>query len=244
MSGKRLPYDEQSDSDSSESSSADTLDAPKVTTEIQQILIDIKEIIAYLYELSITLRNPAPRDRILKLASIDVSHFEEWDMRHVEGIFPRASSFLLQRLGKANTKRRQVFKYLERHHRKLAHGLEAPLDMEAAVAIVDDKHAKDGPKGVKGSGPRSNIRSDLSTIATTMDTQTTITTFIENNEDMTIDEIQSETSSAASEDPGEESILQMPKPPKGALDGQPIECPYCYDIIKVFSTLSWRQVLY
>lgn len=211
--------------------------------EIQQIFIDIKESIAYLYELSIAIRNPAPRDRILKLASIDVSHFEEWDMRHVEGVFPQGSPFLLQRLGKANTKRRQVFEYLEKYHRKLAHNMDAILNLEAVDSTIDDEHTKDGPKGVEGSGLRSNIESNiesrLSTTATTTNTQTTITTFVENKKDMAIDEIQSETS-AASEDPGEESKLQMPEPPKGALDGQPFECPCCYDIIKVSSRISWR----
>lgn len=232
MSGKRLPYDEQqSGSDSSDSSPGEDLEAHNCSTEIQQIYIDIKEIISCLYELSIILRNPAPRDRILKLATVDVSHFEEWDTRHVEETFPRASSFLLQRLGKANTKRRQMFKYLEIHHLKLARDVDAPV-------IAEDRHTKEGQKRLEGS------RSGLSTNETTMNTQTTVSTFLENNKDMAIDEIQSETSSAVSEYPGEMSALRVPSPPKGALDGQPFECPYCYDIIKVSSAISWRQVLY
>lgn len=211
-------------------------------TEIQQTFLDIKEIIACLYELSIALRNPVPRDRILKLASIDVSHFEEYDMRHVEEIFPQAGSFLIRRLGKANTKRRQVFKYLESHHRKLAHNIDDPLSMKAPTVIVDDRPTKERSKHVEGSGTRSNIETSISEFATTLNTQTTIATFTEDNGDMIDehDQLQSETSSAASEVHGEGGTLQVPKLPEKALDGQPFECPYCYEIIKVFSAISWR----
>lgn len=163
-------------------------------------------------------------------------------MRHVEATFPEASSFLLQRLGKANTKRRQLFKYLERHHRKLAHNIDSALNVKAPTVIVDDRETKDGSKHVGGSGPRSNIGTGSSTFATTLNTQTTIATFIEKNGD-TIDEndeIQSETSSVASELHDEGGTLQVPIPPESALDGQPFECPYCYEIIKVFSAISWR----
>ena len=198
---------------------------------------------ACLYELSIALRNPVPRDKILRLASIDVSHFEEYDMRHVQETFPQASSFLIQRLGKANTKRRQVFKYLERHHRKLAHNIDAPLSVKAPTfIIVDDRPIKERSKPVEVSGPGSNIGTGISTFATTLNTQTTITTFTEDNGDMVDenDQIQSEISSASSEVHGEGGTLRVPKLPKSGLDGQPFECPYCYEIIKVFSVTSWE----
>lgn len=101
----------------------------------------------------------------------------------MEGTFLRASSFLLQRLGKGNTKRREMFKYLEMHHLKLVRNFDTPLNLEPPTVIVDDELTNVGPK------PIEELRSGLSKNATTLNTQTTSSTFIENNKDMTINEI-------------------------------------------------------
>ncbi|MCJ1261096.1 hypothetical protein MMC22_000960 [Lobaria immixta] len=156
LSGKRLPYDErQSDSDPSNSSPGEDLEAPNCSTEIQQIYIGIKENISCLYELSIVLRNPAPRDIILKLATIDVSH--------------------TSRSGTRNMWKELFY--------ELVHSCFNGLGNEIPSGEKYDELTNDGPK------PIEELRSGLFKNATTLNTQTTRSTSIENNKDMTINEI-------------------------------------------------------
>lgn len=241
VSGQRRPYDEsQSESDSSSSDSGrDEQPVVKATaTELQETMGDIHEIISSLYEISIMIRDPAPRDRLLKIGAIDVSHFEQWDTMHVEHKFPHANSALITRPACANSKRRQYFKYLEKHHDKLA--LRAYADAAHEEPLAPSEHARDQPKEqVVDIGPRSIAASTPTTIAT-KNTQTTVATYREDDRDVFVDDSLSETSSAASEGVSEAVQLYIPAPPQRALDSAPFECPYCFEMMKVSSLLAWR----
>ncbi|KAM7216340.1 hypothetical protein V8F06_008262 [Rhypophila decipiens] len=75
-------------------------------------------------EAPLTIRNPAPHDRFAaSVPAIDTDHYEPFDIQHVQGKFGQADQWLAARLGKAISRRRQYFKYRERHHQKLAEGL-------------------------------------------------------------------------------------------------------------------------
>jgi len=82
---------------------------------------DISHIITCLYKLYIAIRNPVPPDRLHKLAAIDVSHFESKDIKHLSKIFPLAPSYVLERLRRGNTKRRQLLRYYQLYYNKLTH---------------------------------------------------------------------------------------------------------------------------
>lgn len=216
-------------------------------TEIEMIFSAVNHIISYLYELSLIIRDHRPHDKIIKLNAINISHFETWDRQHVEQKFPQANPILLERLSKANTMRRRLFKYYENHHEKLAHDLDTSLSVEPSVVAVTEGHSKgetsrnaieQRSKSITGSNP--SIGYNTSTTATTINTQTTVATFKETDEQIIIDDNLSVTSSAVSEDHGEESTLRVPAPPKGALENEPFECPYCYEIMKVSSADYWR----
>ena len=243
VSGQRLPYDEI-DSDSSSSGSevfGKSLDE-KPTTELEQTMGDIHDIISSLYEISIMLRDPAPRDRLLKLAAIDVSYFEQWDKMHIEHKFPKAHSILVERLARANSKRRQYFKYLEKHHNKLALGSHADVVREEPRKVTKEpstsgRNQSDNP--VVEIGPRSIAASTPTTIAT-KNTQTTVATFRLDEQNIYVDDTLSETSSAASKGVSEEAQLQIPVPPQAAIDGDPFECPYCFEMMKISGLLAWR----
>ncbi|KAI9773017.1 MAG: hypothetical protein M1839_002247 [Geoglossum umbratile] len=243
LSGKQQPYDELSfDSDSSDSAPEGGIDAVKTPrpTELQQTFRDVQKIITYLYELALYLRSPAPSSRLSKLAKIDVSHFEEWDRRHVEEKFRAANPTLLRRLGKANSRRRQMFKYYERHHSMLSRNLATFTTPEPKAG--NDK-AVAGPTDAIRSNPPTlvpSVRTTPSTDAVTTNTQTTIATFVDTGEEIFTEDNLSETSSAASEGPDEESTLHMPPLPKGAIYGEAFQCPYCYEMMKVSSSQSWR----
>ena len=240
LSGQRTPYDESLlDSDSSDSGPDDQPPSGVGVTELQQTMSDVHEVISSLYEISIAIRNPAPRDRLLKAAAIDVSHFEAWDLMHIEHKFPRADVKLRQRLTQASCRRRQHFRYMEKHHYKFALGLDANAPWGDAVKKVEEIVKIQPEKQTVEVGPRSVARSMPTTVAT-KNTQTTVATFREHDKDIYVDDSLSETSSAASEGMFEGSELQIPSPPKSALDGEPFECPYCFEMMKISGLLAWR----
>jgi hypothetical protein len=92
-------------------------------TELLEFRDFVQEIIRALLRLSITISNPAPRDRYLKSSSLVVSHFEAWDLQHVQSKIPDAPSYLQRRFGKALTMRRQFLKYSKNHRARLKAGL-------------------------------------------------------------------------------------------------------------------------
>jgi hypothetical protein len=102
------------------SEESDTESEFEECNEFQECLLDVNNTITCLYNLSIAIANPAPRDRLEKCASIDVSHYHQHDIEHASQQFPVAEKYLLNRLGKANSKRRQLLQYYERHHKRVA----------------------------------------------------------------------------------------------------------------------------
>lgn len=243
VSGQRPPYDEiASDSSSSGSEVFEMSLDEKPATELEQTMGDIHDIISSLYEISIILRDPAPRDRLLKLAVIDVSYFEQWDKMHIEHKFPKAHSILTERLARANSQRRQYLKYLEKHHDKLASGSHADVNHEGPSKMMKEPSVSGrnwSDKSVVEKGPRSIAASTPTTIAT-KNTQTTVATFRPDEQDIYVDDTLSETSSAASEGVSATNQLQIPVPPQAAIDGDPFECPYCFEMMKISGLLAWR----
>ncbi|KAH6656494.1 hypothetical protein BKA67DRAFT_158152 [Truncatella angustata] len=94
-------------------------------SELSQIYADITEVVDCLYRMSVSIQNPAPYNRF-ELADkiIDASVFEAADTAHVQQKFPGISREVALRLGRANSRRRQYFRYRESHHEKLSQGLE------------------------------------------------------------------------------------------------------------------------
>lgn len=198
------------------------------------------------------MRNPAPLDRIQNADEINTSHFEEWDIQHVGEKFPllaTVSPFLLQRLGKANTRRRQIFKYNKLHNSRLKRGVDGMTGRAETIAVITTQNFENQEGVSRDTDFRDHNEvhesreSAPSTRAPTMDTQTTVATYIENQADTVYfdpDDEVSETSSAASENPMDEGALRIPEPPLGALDGEYFECPYCFEISRTPTITRWR----
>jgi hypothetical protein len=96
----------------------DSLDEP---SGLNLAMDEINHTINCLYRMSITLQNQTSRDRLAKIEKINMSHFESFDIEHVKNKYQLSSDngngYLSERLGKANTKRRQILKYHEHHER-------------------------------------------------------------------------------------------------------------------------------
>ncbi|KAF8539954.1 hypothetical protein BDD12DRAFT_804921 [Trichophaea hybrida] len=117
-------------------------------SELDECFVDIPDVITCLYEFSVTIRNSAPRDGLEKCRDIDVSHYEFYDVQHVENKFRGAEKYLIDCLGRANTRRRQLLKYHEIHHEKIA-GRYPGVPVEEDPTIVpsqEDRNISDMSK--------------------------------------------------------------------------------------------------
>jgi hypothetical protein len=154
-----------------------------VASELTQILCGIIESINCLFRLSVSIHNPFPHDRLKKASSTDASHFEPFDIDHVRTKFATASDTITERLGKANSRRRQYFKYRQLHHQKLASGLD-----DNEKHIVESTEASSLPPGL---GLRDLILPELREAET--------------------DSVVSDTSYATSSTtPGQQKVLALP----------------------------------
>lgn len=253
VSHERQPSDELSwSSDSSVSSLGDGPEADGMdsTTELQERFLEVNQVISCLYRFSIAIRNPTPRDRLQKYAAIDVSHYEFFDIQHASHKFPKAEKYLIDRLGKANSRRRQLLKYHEKHHKKLAQYINLPPARPWDTPEVSRPNHNEAASGGRGfldenyqglQGRHSNSRKGPATIATTANTQTTISTYVgPSDNEVGSDDGQSQTSYATSVTVGTASKLRVPPPkPDSTFSGKPFECPYCFSITILRDSRSW-----
>ena len=210
------------------------------TDDFMTLVNDISHIITCLYRLSIAIRDPVPRDMVYKLASIDVSYLEPWDVQHISNKFPKAPDFLIERLGKANTKRRQLLRYHQQHHDKIARYIDLPPQddlkplhlKKRSYNEMDDLYPK-----TKGPG----------TVSTALKSQITVSTIKPKEERPVIHEGGSDaghspTSYATSTNAILQRSIHIPPPPNfdAAYDGLPFECPYCFTLVTIDNMRSWR----
>jgi hypothetical protein len=202
------------------------------TSELEQLFLAIKNSNASLMKLSMIIRNSPTRDDYLKAAS-RYNFDSKYDIGHVKekhGSANGRSDWLLERLGKAITRRRQYLKYREEHHGKLSQDWK-------------DFSDNNGPK--QDEKPEKSI------------SLTKATSFIEKklvgNHDSSdlADSLGSKTSYEATnigEDTSDE--LAVPQRPKMAFEGIPFEygepfrCPFCYTEQEVKNRIEWKFVAF
>lgn len=186
-------------------------------SELTQIMMEVVDIIDCLLRLSVSVQNPAPHDRFKAATLTDTSFYEVPDIKHVRDKFESAEEWLVERLGKAISHRRQYFKYRETHHQKLASGLEDPeKDLhigQSTVASSIPQHLKTGNTSV-GAASFGVLDEDQRS-----DTEYSQTSYA--------------TSMADSERP------RVPKMPK-KLSRVAFECPFCFMMIVVSNRHAWK----
>ena len=245
MNGSRLPYDEENGQESETGAGDDEAgsEAGMTGTEMEMLHDEVLQIVDHLYNFTIHIRSIArPRDLQRKAAKIDVSYFESYDVQHVRQMFPLSEEELVYRLGKANTRRRQIFKYLEIHHWKLAKrndkSPKQQIDQQAAIDTAEDPFELRESRSTSGSD-YARTAGATSTTRETFNTQTTITTVAEDYLQVDVDDSNSEISSSLSESSGSEEGPSFPELPAEGIDRKAFECSYCFEIIRVSGTKSW-----
>lgn len=208
-------------------------------TEVASLIREISAVVSHLYNLSITIRkSETSRDLLRKAGAIDLTHYEAWDIAHVKHKFPNADIALLKRLGSANTRRRQIFRYLESHHAKLSQ--TETIAGEQYKSENDASSDQEDPKQGSLANPSDTNTTVPHIELGTMNTQTTVQTFIETSSELLVDDTRSEMTSAVSDASEPEDNLRIPDLPSSAYHQKAFECPYCFDVLKVSGTKPWR----
>jgi hypothetical protein len=236
-SGIKTPWDDISDSDddvldteddegvSMTEVEANATSGSIAESEIQQLREDVAEIITCLFRFSMTIRNPVSHAKFARAEKVNKSAFEPFDIGHVRNKFPDSDETLILRLGKAITKRRRYLTYLEDHHQKLESGL------------VDTIRSRPGE--TDGEDAQTQVQ-PLSTVASSLPAAFQNNLTIEAEFDRGSEAGYSETSYASSVDEG--TRLCPPPLPAEAMSEQPYQCPLCYMIIDIHTTVAWRSV--
>ena len=203
-------------------------------------MLDVGRAIDSIYRISTEFGRAKLKNRYDKSSNIDVSFYEPFDIDYVRQKFPNAELFLVNRLGKAISKRRQYLRYRELHATKLSGGLpsgpivdtENPniqvtehqdtatiLSETTATTFVEGSEVGSEPSGIDNARLDSGVRRRVRYIAS----------------------IATETSYATSA--GNEGRVRMPSMPQEAATGA-FECPFCHKIISVSNTHSWMKHVY
>ncbi|KAJ5734721.1 hypothetical protein N7533_013124 [Penicillium manginii] len=223
------PTSETNELDSDDSDSDGFWDQIKSENEkhskLEEYLHDVQYIITSLYKFSVTLQNPAHRDRTAQASRIDLDHFEFYDVQHVSEKFklPR-DSILAQRLGKANTKRRQLLAYHKDHAQKISKYVD--VAMEKTHKTTKD-HIKHNDLDMSRRGPQS--------ISTKWTQDTTVSTI--NHQDIEVASNSGQTEfSATTSTAGNQAHELMPPPPVDVVNKDQnslFVCPYCRQMIQL-----------
>ncbi|KAK3639183.1 hypothetical protein LTR56_008774 [Elasticomyces elasticus] len=200
------------------------------------LIASISDTIARLFKISTLLAKFTSTDRFAKaecarLPELDV----RYDVAHMHDKFAacQAEHWLLDRLGTANTKRRQTIIYCREHRERLA---ELPnirkettmiLPVPGKVPTVQTHH-KLTPK------TQSSRTSVILTAASTLKPMHTIPI------DDGFDDSRSFSTMATSLASSPRHTLKVPGLADVGKVSQPFECPYCYTMQRFNGLLSWR----
>ena len=262
--------DSESDDSLPECNVNDTLSDEELlppTSDLEYAMLDIDHVLKCLYRFSTVLYQAVPANRIQKCASIDVKHYEFWDIQHAANKLelPHAPKVLQQRLGRANTKRRQLLIYNERHHKKISQFIDAALDLEVlepAGKTQEGAGELDGTQPNTSSVPENEqvpIEPARVRAPGTVLSATTATTFHANNKtaskleplpenpgqesDTDTEKPQTSYASSCASYQGLDGYkLFVPDPPHTEEDGfddEPFLCPYCHDMVCIKNSKSW-----
>ncbi|KAK8199481.1 uncharacterized protein BKA78DRAFT_8318 [Phyllosticta capitalensis] len=224
LQGHRTPFEKlalESDSDSDTSLEFDETtypggnEPPHEETELGQLMKGVKQSITDLLRISMVIRKPAAHDHFAHFNQVPTSHFEVFDLRHIQDKFPKASPILVERLAKATSSRRNYLKYREDRQINLSAGIENFESLD------------------------SSSRPPPSIVATSLNTVVKNRTQLD--DDAYSDAGATETSFASSFQGELNNELKLPRIPKEGRVGAPFQCPLCFGIISAKTENAWKK---
>jgi hypothetical protein len=169
------------------------------------------------------------------------------DPQHVWEKFQGAPDYLIERLGKSNSRRRQLLKYHKRHkdiiigHQEFS--LENTIPVNTAqmtdehqnqpdvLAIIEEPQLESHPGTIGAASSAVPTHTTLSTIVNSP----TGPDFMETDSDTG----QSNTSFASSASGVKRLSIPPPSDKNIVFDGRAFQCNYCFSIVKIKSRKAW-----
>jgi len=225
--------------------SEDELDIQHQRSEIEELVIAIKRCIDNLFKASVFIRNLAPKAR--RQRAFDTKPFNSGpDIMYIQERYPSVDINLAKRLGEANARRRQYFKYRRDHHERLStvNNDEQQLDQEL--------------QGTRPSKPETNFTNQRSSVLQTV-TQPTIMAATEATDLMNLSATETQfnaflqvdrpsamsvTSFATSVVEMTDDALAFPPIPAEANHNTTILCPYCLTVVSLSGSEALRTKLW
>ncbi|KAH8588317.1 hypothetical protein B0O99DRAFT_677508 [Bisporella sp. PMI_857] len=207
------------------------------TSEMPQLMDSLRFTLGCLYR--IPIRRPTSIDRLKKLSSIDLSHFEPFDSSYVAERCPTASEVLKQRLKVMISNRRRVLNYRARHYKNI----------KPTVRVVQGPLMEPGPDlpRIEAFHQRESNQSEVQSSRPSQVSKAT--TFKPDDfpypppdlfspDDASVAE--STPSSTVSSWTGSQKLYVPPRP-KPISGGNAFLCPYCFVICKAKSDHTWKH---
>jgi len=229
ITGQRVPWEDISDSDL-ESDTESELSDGHLSTELAQLASNMSEAIICLMRLSIAIRNPAPHDQFRHSTQDEVLSYEQWDVAHVKEKFPSAPEYLILRLGKAISRRRQYLHYREEHRKRL----EGDIDLDA------NPQEPDAPQD---AGKLDTAEWVNSTVASSLPPAVKAG-FIAPDLEITHDDEDAASQTSYASSNNDPSKIRPPQIPEQGLNGDPFECPLCFRFTSVQHVHAWHKHVY
>jgi len=214
-----------SDSEEEELMAGGSDDDTVETCDLEQLFEAIQASNTSLMKLSMVIRNSPARDDYLKAASRYSSYPADWDIKHVQEKHGKAKGsrdWLIERLGKAITRRRQYLMYRREHHDKLSR------DYDAASHKKDEERTNALTKATTYVENKAIDDRDGSDVAGSFGSQTSYEPTV-----------MGEQAQLATK-------LTVPPPPNMTAEGVPFKfgevftCPYCWTPQVVKNKLAWK----
>jgi len=219
--------------------------------EAHEILAAAVECCRGLLKTSMLIRNASLRDRFkTALQRTKITFMDHFDIGHTREKYPKlakpSSEWLVKRLGRAITMRRQFLWYCREHQDSLGHhdytGGELGRDSKTYPEPLDIRKRADGHLPLaSGSGTSQAGFTDPGTKASTL-----FAGQLNATRDEPKDDGISYTSTAHSDFAEENMVLELPSLQTLTKDNPKaeFECPFCHIIQKFKREREWRCVLF
>lgn len=224
-------------------------------TELQELLATVRSELNTLFRVAIFIRKSSGnkmRDRAAKTDPFD----NRADIMYIRDRFNhiRKDSLdfmrLAERLGEANARRRQYFKYRRDHNDRLAHIPAIDLPLDQPVLENDELEPRDTCYDLEGTTQISQPPPTARTVPTVL-AETEVTGLVDATVQL-LPEIREEdtmsvVSFATSIGDFSDDEDAFPQIPEEGIRGDPFLCPYCCTVQKLNSEkwkseLDWRYV--
>jgi hypothetical protein len=162
----------------------------------------------------------------------DLTHFEPLDIDHVNNKYQLGENYkyLVERLGKANTKRLHLLKYYKEHHERI---VGRPVAMDEITGSKPEEAIEPNEDDYHMSEVSPTLYTDISTVR-----ETNYGCF-----DAPHDDSDSQSEAGGSEASYASTvgtdIIRILDPP-ASFGVTPFQCPYCFRIIIAKNRASWK----